>query len=456
MRCVYSNRARVRNAGAGRRGLEICGLALAAATSACGGDPGIGSPSLDAASGAPMIMIQTFPEPFPYGSHPENADYLLFQDGDGPWNQLHGTNGTYSAYSTTGRYTVATICGLGTDTLSFGSVVLYYLGVSDTTRVQLTGCVDTRSRVHVTAQLNGIPSGQQGEVYFGGTLGAQATGDSPFKADVVRGEPVDVLVSSLIDNVPQKVYRGPALDGLADQTLQYDVGALGAPPESQPLEVTGLDPMDNLQVQSFLSTRPSQASWFVDLRPFSTTPPDHFSSVPVAAGRQPDDITEVSILVASAHACGVEHTLYRSVNAMMKTPAATTLALPAPWCLENPTFDTTALHRATLTLPEAPAGSTSIDYTAQLSSVGGSHSRSWDLTIGAGWLAGRGAVTLTTPDLDAVIDAPITFALPADRDVFSLISRFERNFDYAAAKADGMLVTGNQIIATIHAPPPVR
>ena len=89
---------------------------------------------------------------------------------------------------------------------------------------------------------------------------------------------------------------------------------LGAALDSQPLTVTGLDPTDSVEVRSLLSTRPSQAPWFVDDRPYSTTPPDHYSSVPVAAGRQPDDITILHLLVVSTQASGDGRSYVRAVT----------------------------------------------------------------------------------------------------------------------------------------------
>src|SRR5262249_47038736 len=84
-RSTPRNGMRVTEAGPGRRGTAVCGLVLAAATSAC------------VAPESPTITIQTFPEEPPYGSHPTTSALVAFQDGDGPWQELQGTNGTYSA-----------------------------------------------------------------------------------------------------------------------------------------------------------------------------------------------------------------------------------------------------------------------------------------------------------------------------------------------------------------------
>jgi hypothetical protein len=415
---------------------------------ACGGSGGSSS-----------IIIQTFPGEPPYGGHPENTTLLAFQDGDGPWRELQGTNGTYSAPVTGQRYAVAAICGevvgSGSGSASRSRVALYYLSVSDTTHVQASGCLDTRPTVHGSAQLQGIPVDQHGEVFFGGVAAAQQTTGGPFEASLVRGEPVDVLVRALdASKVPRKVYRGPALDGLTDQMLQYDLGVLGAPLDSQPLAVTGLDPTEIVEVRSLLRTRSSQAAWFVDDRPLSTAPPDHYSSVPVAAGRQPGDLTEVSVVAVSGQASGDGRGYLRAANIVMKTPAPTTVAMPAPWSVESPTLDSTALRRATLTLPATSAAQDAVDYFAEFFTSGGRDSYAWILTIGAGWLEGRGAVTVTTPDLSGLVAGPPAIALPLDRDVGWFVSRAARNVDFGAAPADGTHVLGNQITGVIHPPAP--
>jgi hypothetical protein len=276
----------------------------------------------------------------------------------------------------------------------------------------------------------------------------QSTEDGPFETRLVRGEPVDVLISTQIKGVPQRVYRGPMLDGLADQALEYDLSTLGAPLESQPLTVTGLDPADEVAVLSFLSTRPSQAAWYVDVRPYATAPPDHYSSVSLAAGRQPGDITSVAVDIASTQPSPDGRIYLRRVMAAMKTPAAITLAAPPPWSIQPPTIENTALRRATFTLPPSPDGATAVDYHAYFSAFTETTLRSWEMTIAAGWLAGRGAVTVTTPDLTAFVEGLPTIALPLDRDVFWWVGRVERNVEYGVAAADGMRLTSHEIIGT--------
>lgn len=457
-RSGHRNDVRVTEAGPGRRGTAVCGLALAAATSACGGGTD-GSSSSDPPPKLRTITIDTVP----YGSHPENTGLVAFQEDDGPWKQLEGTNGTYSARITGQRYAVAALCRLnfgGADSnssLSLSRVDLYYLSVSDTTHVRAAGCIDTRPTVHVSVQLQGIPSDQYGEVLFNGIAASQRTTGGTFEADLVRGEPVDVLISALdADNVLRKVYRGPALDALADKMLQYDLSVLGAPPDSQPLTVTGLDPTERVEVRSLLHTRPSQDAWLVDYRPFSTIPPDHYSSVPVAAGRQPDDITMVFVYVVPTKASEDGRGYARGATIAMKTPGPATVALPAPWSIESPTLENTVLRSATLTLPAASAAQDPVDYYAQFLALGDRDDRTWNLTIGAGWLEGRGAVTLTTPNLGGLLEGAPTIALPLYRDVFWTISRQERNVDFGGVAADGGHALGNQIFGTIHPPTPLH
>ena len=139
---------------------------------------------------------------------------------------------------------------------------------------------------------------------------------------------------------------------------------------------------------------------------------------------------------------------------MMKTPAPATVGLPAPWSVESPTLENTALRRATLTLPAASAAQDAVDYDAQFSTSGGGDLRHWSWTIGAGWLEGRGAVTVTTPDLSGLVEGPPAIVLSLDRDVSWSLARFERNVDFGVVAANGMRVLTNQILGTIHPPAP--
>jgi hypothetical protein len=203
-----------------------------------------------------------------------------------------------------------------------------------------------------------------------------------------------------------------------------------------------------------LNTRPSQAAWFVDYRPFSTTPPDHFSSVPVAAGRQPDDTTMVRVGVVPTQVSGDGRSYARFATVGMKTPAPTAVVLPAPWSIDGPTLEDTTLRRATLTLPAASVGQDAVDYYAQLLADGDSDGASWNLTIGAGWMDGRGEAMVTTPDLSGLVSGPPLIALPLDRDVYWALSRVERNVGFRVAAADGMRVFANEIFGVIHPPAP--
>jgi hypothetical protein len=162
----------------------------------------------------------------------------------------------------------------------------------------------------------------------------------------------------------------------------------------------------------------------------------------------------INLVVVSTQASGDGRGYVRAVTLAMKTPGPATLALPAPWSIESPTLENTALRRATLTLPAASAAQDAVDYHVQFAASGGRDARTWNLTIGAGWLEGRGAVTVTTPDLSGLVEGPPSLALPLDRDVLWLLSRLERNLNYGAAPVDGMRVLGNQIIGTIHPPAP--
>jgi hypothetical protein len=438
------NGAWVTDRSSGRRIAAVCGLALAAMAPACGSSDG--APPPDAPPEGQTITVETFLDDLRLSS---DASLLAIQDGDGPWRRLPGKNGAYSAQVTGPRYAIASICRPY-------SFELYYLSVSDTTFVRASACGgDTRPRVQVSAQLHGVPSDQLGEVYFGGGRASQQPTGGAFKASLVRGAAVDVLISAIdASDVVRKVYRGPALDALADQTLLYDLDVLGAPLDSTPLTVTGLDPTERIEVRSFLYTRPLRIPWFFGYQAFDTTPPDHFPSVPVAAGRQPGDVTTLYITVVPTHP-PVNGGYARFAHVGMTTPAPTSVALPAAWTAAGPTLEHTAQRRVSLSLPAASATEPSTDYRAQLTTgVGGSPI--WTLTIGAGWVDGQGAPTVTTPDLSSLFEGTQDLSLPLDHDVTWTLVRSQRNIEFGGAAVDGMQVFATQIYGLIpgSAPPP--
>jgi hypothetical protein len=89
-----------------------CGSGKAVLPDSPGPDPVPDAAMSDAAPDAPgsgtAITIRVFPEGIvSYTGVTENALFLAFQDGDGPWASLSGDAGIYHATATAGRYSVA-------------------------------------------------------------------------------------------------------------------------------------------------------------------------------------------------------------------------------------------------------------------------------------------------------------------------------------------------------------
>lgn len=418
------------------------------------GDAPIGDAPGSDAPGPTEITIKTFPEKLPsYNGRTEDAELVAFQDGDGPWTALTGTGGVYHATVTGLRYGVAVGC-----TVEFDSGIrLYYQSVSDTREVLADGCSSNVASVHVSVDLQGLQTGQRGEVWLGSAVGFEASGRAA-EIDVAKGTADLFARSSVFDNgtgsrVPVKLYRGPTLDLQVDQSLKVDLDAVGRPPESHALSLTGLQPPESasqtVQVHSSYATPNSQLQWPLATQNFGTMTPDSYVTID-AALRQPADISNVTVLALGTTTDG--RTYERYVRFAMKTPGAPSLALPVIWTATAPTVDHAAVPRAIVTLPITPPTLGLSEYHASLSTNDANMlPHTLTMFVKPGWAGGQPSVTITAPDLSGLSGWSAKMALVPDAAVNWTLEWDDRNQPYEALPVDGRHIHGSIIQGQIPA-----
>ncbi|HEX4417750.1 MAG TPA: hypothetical protein VH165_07615 [Kofleriaceae bacterium] len=425
----------------------LAGSIAACATSA---DPSDGTESAAANAGPKKITIKTHPEGAPFG-YTTNTTLVAFQDGNGAWKELTGTSGVYTATATGAQYAVATAClEKHSETYVTSRVAVYYLTTSDTSVVDDNGCTPTAQNVNVTATLKDIPAKQIAELRFGQTQ-IGASGPMPGFTTTPKGEPVDPILLSydnstgLIAGVPSLVYRAPAITAQADQTLQYDVSALGVPPESFGLKIDNLVAGEFPSAETRLSTRSTQPAQLIAQLNAKFAPLDHYYAVPLPAGLLPGDITLLNVVgdLPGNDAVGPV-TFERSITLGMKTPGSAAVFLPAQLdTAQQPSLDPSPARRATITFPITPATLTTADYQAAITQVtseldGSLANQELDVVLGAGRAAGQTSVTVTTPDLTGLADWSPRMAFSSNGETSWSMSRNDRNVARGAAPSDGM------------------
>ncbi|HEX4417764.1 MAG TPA: hypothetical protein VH165_07685 [Kofleriaceae bacterium] len=402
------------------------------------------------------LTIETYPEGPSFDGDQQNAMLVAFQDGEaGQWQALTGSKGVYHATLTQERYAVAMGCiqvypdsGQRLSNLTFS-----YLTVRDNPDIKLTSCDGMSPRVHLSVTVNGA-SGGSAAVAAGATNLSKNAASGAYEGDVVQGEPAAALVrlfenSSDSTGEPSRVYRGPTLDTTADQAVQYDLSSVGAAPVTEPLSVVGRDPADDVEVISFLINDRAGLSTSVSQQtPDAGTAVDHYSTVPVAAGRQPDDLSEIVVL-ASQKTASVGGSTSRSAFVAMTNPAAATLTLPEQWSADPPAITGISPFQVSVTFPVSEPILQAVDYDAVL--LGGGASHEYFVYVSATWADGESNVTVTTPDLSNLPGWTSELEMTSDSDIQWVIQRSDRNMVRNAPLVDGWRIVTNVVSGSIPA-----
>lgn len=442
---------------------QVVGLPVvlvAAVATGCGSHHGMPDTAPDASAdtspeAGTKITIRTYPDLGPYTGRTANAMLVALQDGDDPWRALTGVGGFYSATVTSQQYSVAVGCASNDSVYIISNVYVFYQAVSDNPDIRAAGCPsDPVPTVHISIDLQGIPAGQQGEVLVGDRPAAQNQANGPFEANVPKGVPVDVFASSVTDpNAPiaSELYRGPTLDAQADQQLAIDLQLSALPPERDALTLIGADASEFVEVSSYYSTASSHGDWFLGRLEPDSGPPASYITVPAAAGRQPNDVTEIFV-DAAQH--GADNRNYqRDVGLVTKALGPQTVELPAAWTLDSPTLDRAGVPRATMTFPSTPATLRTADYsvgflTSMVSSTA-VEQHYWNLSVGASLAASHPSVTVTMPDLSALPGWQADMELASGVAVQWVATRSDRNLAPDLGAVDGLLILTSSVNATL-------
>jgi len=290
-------------------------------------------------------------------------------------------------------------------------------------------------------------SSQTAEVWLGNQVGFAASGLTA-EIDHPAGS-VDLFVRSFGPSSggitpTAKLYRGPTLDLSSNRTMQVDIDALGAPPESHPLTLIGVNPDDTTFINSSYATPHSEVQQFpLQVQSF-TGATDHYVTID-ASMRQSADISNILVSVTGPLVGGQR--VQRVIRSAFRTPTAKTLTLPPIWGAPAPTIDRSPLPRATFTLPLMPSNLGTSDYLATFSNP--SPPRNMSVVVSQGYALGSSSVTITTPDLSTVPGWTASMALIPTAPVSWSVQWIDRNMRRETPAVDGRLSTDSAIVGQL-------
>jgi hypothetical protein len=353
-----------------------------------GGAPDGGAP--DSSGPATDVTVRVFPDGAPALTNATaNADLVAFQDGDGDWTEVTGTDGVYHLGVHGDRYGVAVGCnGRGNSGTEF-----YYQSVAEAGELAVGGCIRPLDLANLAITIDGTGSDSI-ELWVGGSLAFAEIGHQTIVT--VDAGAKDILALDARVSGRRHVYRGPIPDAAAHRALTID-WSQASPPVGFPLAIS--DPANAPGVwgvvSSYLVPR-GRASRTIEI---DFDKPSTYTAVPEAL-RKPGEIIRVEASETGNPVGPTTSLLGRSAFQEMATPAAVTLSPADYLSVAEPTIDTNAVSQLSVTVP---IHASQLGHTVSVASFTTSTVvealRYQRMFVRPGWAAGAASVALRVPDL---------------------------------------------------------
>lgn len=333
-----------------------------------------------------------------------NGAVVAFQDGDGPWQALTGTGGTYTFAVASGRYGLVVVCDRSAPAtgqgIPFNEVFVNFYAASDAGELAVfSDCMaKAEPSVSVSGTMLGTQAGDTVSVSSGGGGFEGAPGNWTMQAPpgpgillgrrLANNRPIGILVN-------QVTYAAGA-------TFPLDFGKQIFPTE------VGLTP-DPSDSSPFLSVDYLPASGAALIIDQPANPATTYRVLP------PDKIGDgVSLLTETNDTS----TASRRTEIAFKVPTAQVITQPQTFAPTSPpTMAATApypIYAVTLPHTDHPL-SYEVGYTGTMPGIANGLT-GWNLTYSAGWLAASGkadaALASQMPDLSALTGWKPSYALP--------------------------------------------
>lgn len=339
------------------------------------------------------------------------GQFLVFQDGDGPWQLLTGNGGVYTTEVVSDRYGIGHGCVV--PALRYTRLQLIHATTAERTEIDLEACEGPARTRRLDVSVSGLGADQTVAVRtrFGG-LTARTNGGSSVLLPAEATEAVAVVTTS---SVPVRYARLGALAAQGDLALSVDAATVGMPAQAVPLAVPALAPDEAATVATHSVILGGVPYDLVTGR-LRTTAPTSYPAPPVgflAAGDL--QVRRYNLLSASRQ---------RMVTATVSEATPWAPQLPAPYTAAAPTLTAQPFLRPTFEVtPLAPGGGAITSYllAAESSNPSGTiTSSAIVVALSSGWV-GAGPVTYQVPDLTGLPGWNAALAVPARQAVFASV-----------------------------------
>lgn len=383
---------------------QLCPVALALA--ACGkvesSAPDAGPIHQGDAAGPAMITLHNAIG----NGQTANAAVAAVQDGDGPWQVITGTGGTYTFAVASGRYGLAVVCDRTTPTVGipFNEVFVRYYATTDASELSVFS--DCLAKAPITVGVSGTTLGTQttDTISVSSSVGGSEGPPGNWSIQAIAGAGI-LLGRRLTNNRPigilfnQVTFAAGATFTLdfTKQIFPTEVSMTPDPSDSNPLvSTTYFDEAGN----EFIIDEPSNP-----VTTYRVLPPDKI-------GNGISVLSEINI---------TNNTASRSVEIAFKTPTARTITQPQTFAPTSPPHLATSTPYPTyaVTLPRTDHPlSYSVSYGGTMPGTQNGLT-SWVMTYSAGWLAASGKADAEfasqLPDLSKLAGWKPSYVLPATK-----------------------------------------
>lgn len=383
------------------RGLLLCPIVAVACGKVQGSGPDAGPVLIDATVPATITLHNAIGN-----GQTANAAVAAVQDGDGPWQVITGTGGTYTFPVASGRYGLAVVCDRTAPTVGipFNEVFVRYYATGDGSELSVFS--DCLAKAPTTVAISGTTLGTQTGDTISIASNASATQGPPgnWSTQAVAG-PGILLGRRLTNNRPigllfdQVTYAAGATFTLdfSKQIFPTEVGMTPDPSDSNPfISTTYIDPTGS----SFIIDQPANP-----VTTYRVPPPDKIGN-------------GISVLSESNI---TNNTASRSVEIAFKTPTARTITEPQTFAPASPPTLATSTPYPTyaVTLPRTDHPlAYDVSYSGTMPGTQNGLT-SWVMTYSAGWLtaSGKAGADLASalPDLSMLAGWKPSYALPATK-----------------------------------------
>lgn len=379
---------------------------LLAALAGCPKDPTPGT----------EITLRLFPESGLGGGQIKVA-FVAYQDGNGAWQRMPGSDGTYRAVVLDDRYGIAVGCqpqSYGPELSGYNTLNIQHLTVDEQTELRDLSCYDLPlGESTITGTATGLAAGEEGVIQTGLFASATVAADGTFSITAENGtHPLFAFtrVPPAPIRTPARVVRGP--DGVfpSSTPIAIDFSQAVAP---SAFPVTWPAGVEFGYIASAVRRGGSNS---ITARINGTA--TEYKTVP-ASMLQTGEVIRVSAAAASPDFVSSRLSLL-----YLSTPGPITVELAQPVAFVDATVPSAGRRLASFGLPALSSSFPFVDQRFSASTYTDTSSVTHYVTMSRGWV-GSQAISYTIPDLSAIPGYVSSLDLAPDGEVSWDLARDE-------------------------------